>query len=219
MHDARHVAAMFGAHHQHESSVALGDDLVLQVLGGRPARELFERAAQLLPLLAQLVANALQFGAGLVEHLAARIDRVAHRVHFGLERGDVGHQLAKDGEVGPGTADAGARLIDGINEVGKQAQLERLERPARDVERVEGGGQRVARAKGKQRMPLEEPDRLARGRLQRDHDLRIGRRLEIGERSRAERRQRERGDGVDDAIEFERARGEHDSILVRSGGR
>ena len=33
--DARHVAAMLGAHHQHESSVALGDDLVLQVLRRR----------------------------------------------------------------------------------------------------------------------------------------------------------------------------------------
>ena len=40
------------------------------------ARVLLERAAQLLPLLAQLVADALQLGAGLVEHLAARIDRV-----------------------------------------------------------------------------------------------------------------------------------------------
>ena len=132
-----HVAAMLGAHHQHESSVAFGDDLVLQVLGGRPARELFERAAQLLALLAQLVANALQLGAGLIEHLAARIDRLAHRVHFRLEGGDVGHQLAKNREVSTGAANARARLIDGIDEVGEQAQLERFERagPARQARR------------------------------------------------------------------------------------
>ena len=46
-------------------------------------------------------------------------------------------------------------------------------------------------------------------------DLRIARRLELRERRRAERRQRELGDGVDDAIEFERAGGESIEKEVR----
>ena len=203
MDDARHVAAMLGAHHQHEPPVAFGDHFILQVLGGRPAGELFERAAQLLALLAQLVTNALQLGAGLVEHLAARINRLPHRVHFSLEGGDVGHELAKDGEVSARAANTRPRLIDGIDKVGKQAQLERFEGPALHVECVEGVGQAFARTQGKEGMPLEEPDRLGRGRLQGDNDLRIGRGLEVLQRSGAERRQRERGDRVDDPIKFE----------------
>jgi hypothetical protein len=89
VHNAGHAAAMFGAHHQHEAPVALGDDLVLQVFRRRAASELFQRAAQLLTLLPQLVADAFELRAGLVEDLAARIDRLPHRVHFRLECGDV----------------------------------------------------------------------------------------------------------------------------------
>jgi hypothetical protein len=137
---------MLGSYHQHESPVAFGDDFVLEVLRGRPARELLERAAQFLALLSQLVANALQFGARLIEHLAARIDRLTHRIDFRLERRDVGHQLAQDREVGARPADTRARLIDGVDEISEQAQLERLERPALHVERVQGIGQSLARA-------------------------------------------------------------------------
>ena len=200
---------MLGAHHQHEAAVALGDDLVLQVLRRRAARVLLERAAQLLPFLAQLVANPLQLGARAVEHVAARIDRVAHRRDFALERGDLRDELAQDGEVVAGAGDAGARLIDRIDEVGDHAQLQRLERPALHVERVERIGQRFAGAQRKQRVALEERDRLAGRRLRGDDDFRIRRRLELRQRRRAERRQRERGDGVDDAIEFKRAGGKH----------
>ncbi len=99
MNDAGHVATMLGADHQHEAAVALGDDFVLQVFRAASASVLLERPAQLLPLLAELVANALQLGACAVEHLAARIDRVANGVDFALERGDVRDQRAKNREV------------------------------------------------------------------------------------------------------------------------
>ena len=207
--DARHVAAMLGPHHQHEPAVALGDDFVLQILGGGSARVLLERAAELLPLLSQLIADPFQLGARAVEHLAAGIDRVAHRGDFILERADVGDQLAKSRKFRPGAPDAGARLIDAVHEVGQHAQLQRLERPARDFERIERFRQRLARAQRKQRMPLKKLDRLAGGRLSGDDDVRISRRRELRQRRRSQRRQRQRGDGIDNAIEFEGAGGEH----------
>ena len=46
---------------------------------GAAARVMLERAAQLLALLAQLVANPAQLRARLVENLAARIDRLPDR--------------------------------------------------------------------------------------------------------------------------------------------
>ena len=88
------------------------------------------------------------------------------------------------GKSSPARADAGARLIDRVDEVGDHAQLQRLERPALHVERVERIGQRFAGAQRKQRMPLEELDRLAGRRLRGDDDLRIGRRLELRQRRR-----------------------------------
>ena len=111
------------------------------------------------------------------------------------------------GKSSPARADARARLIDRVDEVRDHAQLQRLERPARDVERVECLGQRLAGAQRKQWMALEKLDRLGGRRLRGDDDLRIGGRLELRERCRAERRQRKRGDGVDDPIEFQSASG------------
>jgi hypothetical protein len=47
MDDARNRGPMLGAHHQHESAVAIGDDLLLEVLGGvLTAQERLERAPQ-----------------------------------------------------------------------------------------------------------------------------------------------------------------------------
>ena len=73
--DARDVAAMLGAHQQHEAAVALGHHIVLQVLRRvLAAGELLERVAEPLPQLAQPVADAAQRRAGVVEHLAGDVD-------------------------------------------------------------------------------------------------------------------------------------------------
>ena len=62
-------------HDQHVAAVALGDDLILQVLRGVLAAQVrLERAAQPRPLLAQPVADALQLRARVVDHLAGRVD-------------------------------------------------------------------------------------------------------------------------------------------------
>ena len=75
--------------------------------------------------------------------------------------------------------------------------VERLVEPAPGAQREE-------------RVALEIRRRLG-GRVERRGDgLRIGLRLQRRQRRRAERRQREPGDDLDDAIEFEGAKGEHD---------
>ncbi len=170
---------------------------------------MLERAAQLLALLAQLIANPAQLRARLVENLATGIDRLPDRADFILERGYLGDELAQDRKIRAGAADARARLVHRIDEVGNHAQLHRLERPADHVERLERLGQRLARSQRKQRVPFEKPHRLAGRRLQRDHDLWIRRRLERRERLGAKRRQRQCRDGVNDPIEFESAGCEH----------
>ena len=61
VHDARNRGAVLGAHHQHVAAVALGDDLLLQVLRRVLAAQVrLERAAQPRALLAQPIADALQ---------------------------------------------------------------------------------------------------------------------------------------------------------------
>ena len=99
-----------------------------------------------------------------------------------------------------------ARLIDRVDEVGQHAQLQRFERPPRDVERIERVGQRLAGPQREQRMALEKPHGLARRRLRRDHDLRIVDGSSSDSDAR-QRRQRQRRDGIDNAIEFERSGG------------
>ena len=73
------AAAMLGLHDQHVAAVALGDDLLLQVLRRVLAAQVrLERAAQPRALLAQPIADALQLRARVVDDLAGRIDLVAH---------------------------------------------------------------------------------------------------------------------------------------------
>ena len=123
-------------------------------------------------------------GLALIEDVAAGIDRVPHRRDFALERSDLRDQLSQDGEVVAGAADAGARLIDRVDEVGDHAQLQRLERAALHVERVERIRQSVSGAQRKERVAFEELDRFTRRRLRGHDDLRIARRLELRERRR-----------------------------------
>jgi hypothetical protein len=77
-------------------------------------------------------------------------------------------------------------------------------------------GQRVVQAsactKRKQRVALEICRRFAGGVERGRHRLGIGVRRELGQPVRAERRQREAGDDLDDAIEFERTEGQHQKI-------
>ena len=90
VHDARDRAAMLGTNHQHVAAVAIGDDLLLQILRRvRAAQERFERrrAASLL-LPAQPLADAGERRAGVVGDLAGRLDLAPHVGDLALERRD-----------------------------------------------------------------------------------------------------------------------------------
>ena len=85
--DAGNRRAVLGAHDQHVAAVAIGDDLLLQVLRGVLAAQVrLERAAQPRPLLAQPIANALQLRARVVDDLAGRVDLAADVGDLALER-------------------------------------------------------------------------------------------------------------------------------------
>ena len=75
--DAGNGAAMLGLDDEHVAAVPLGDDLVLQILRRVLAAQVrLERAPQPGPLLAEPIADDLQFGARVIDHVARRIDLV-----------------------------------------------------------------------------------------------------------------------------------------------
>ena len=78
VHDARNRRPVLGADDEHVAAVAIGDDLLLQVLRRVLAAQVrLERAAQPRPLLAQAIAQALQLRAGIVDDFAGGIDLAA----------------------------------------------------------------------------------------------------------------------------------------------
>ena len=78
VHDAGDPVAVLGLHDDHVATVAFGDDLFLQVLGGvLPAQVRLERAAQPRLLLPHLVADRAQRRAGVIDDVAGRIDLFA----------------------------------------------------------------------------------------------------------------------------------------------
>ena len=73
--DAGNRGSMFGANHQHVATVAVGDDLFLQILRGfASAQERIERGPQALFLSAQALADRRERRAGVVGDLAGRLD-------------------------------------------------------------------------------------------------------------------------------------------------
>ena len=87
MDDARNGVAMFGAHDEHVSAVAVGDNLILQVFRRLPsAHEAIERRPKLRARASQFVADVGQGGARGVTHVAGRIDRAPDGGSLVLER-------------------------------------------------------------------------------------------------------------------------------------
>ena len=136
---------MLGLHDEHVAAVALGDDLILQVLRGLLATQIrLERAAQPRPLLAQPLANELQLGARVVDHLARRIDLVARLRDLALERRGAAARLLEQRKRAGDTANRGARLVDRFEKCRERSRRGASSAPALDRERVENRRQ-VAR--------------------------------------------------------------------------
>ena len=211
VHDAGNRRLVLGPHHQHEAAVPAGDHLLLQVLGGVTASgELIERGAQLRPLAAQPLTNRRQRRTGVVDDLAVHVDGAAHGRDLVGERRQPGHQPLQDGEAARGAADRRLRLGDRGDEVGEDAQLQRLERTALHRQAVERRSQAGAGPQREDAVLLDVADRLAGCRQCLGDDRAVGLRL-LGEHpGLAHRGEREARQRVDDAVELE-GRGIHDS--------
>ncbi len=167
---------MFGAHHQHVAAVAVGDDLLLQVLRRVAlAEERLERAAQPASLRAQPVADRTERRAGIVGDVTGGVDLAADVGDLGGTTRPV-RRCARAEESCRPRSDGTATLLDRFQVVGQRQQAQRFERAAVDRQRarmvveVGRGAQREARVNG------QEADALARGPLSRDHGRRRGQR-------------------------------------------
>ncbi len=206
VHDAGNRRLVFGPHHQHEAAVPAGHHLLLQVLGRVAALgELLERGAQLGPLPAQPLANRRQSWTRLVEHLAVHVDGPSHRGDLVRERRQARHQLLQD-RVGTRRAvHGGLRVGNRGHEVGQDAQLQRLERPPFDRQRLERVLEARASAQREDRVLLDVAHRFGRGRERLGHDRAVDLRLLPQHARLAHGREREAGERRDDAVEFEGA--------------
>jgi hypothetical protein len=202
--DAGNRAAVLCLDDQNVPAVPLGDDLLLQVLGGVLAPEVrLQRAPQPRALLAEPFTDQPQLGARAVDDLARRLDLLANLAGLALERRGVAGGGFERGKRSSGAPDAGARFVDRIEKIRERDQAKRLERPTLDGERVEDLRQFGRRAQREQRVDLEIASRLGGGREQLRDVRRVDRRFEPAEAVRAHRREREAPDGLDDPVEFE----------------
>ncbi len=122
---------MLGADDQHVASVAVGDDLLLQVLRRLFAPQVgLERAAQPGPLLTKTVSNAPQLRTRIVHNLAAGIDLLADVVDLALEgRRRVGNP-PEVADRCAGAPDSRGGALDRREKRGQRQQVQRFEGPA-----------------------------------------------------------------------------------------
>ncbi len=99
VHDSGNAAAMLRLHDEDVTTVPLGDDLVLQVLGRVLAAQVrLEGAAQPRLLAPQAVPYPPQLRARIVHDVAGRVDDRADSGDFTLERRGVGAGLVEQRE-------------------------------------------------------------------------------------------------------------------------
>jgi len=197
---------MLGPHEQDVAPVAIGDDLILQVLLRVLAPDVrFQRVPEPRPLLAQPLADAPELGARLVAHVARRVDRPADVGDLGVEGRDAGGDGAEQGELARrGAPDGCGRLLDRLEEAGEPDECQRLERPALDGEGLE-------RLLEVARCPQREPGALGleahglgrQGERRLDAG-RVGVGREIREPRPAQGRHGEIANHLDDPVELER---------------
>ena len=208
VHDSGNRGAVFGSHDQHVASVAIGDDLLLQVFRRVLAAQIrFERAAQPRALLAQPIPQAPQLRARVVHHLAGR-----DRSCGGRRRSRVRTRPPlRDARAGSGTprraADRGAGRVDRGEKRGERQQLQRLR--ARVLRRASALEDRfeirrsVERQSGCRRGIARSPT----SRQARPPPPRLRLRLQQREARSPRRGLREAANRLDNAIELEGPQG------------
>ena len=206
VHDAGDRGAVLGADDEHVAAVAIGDDLLLQVLRRVLAAQVrLERAAQARALLAQAVAQALQLRARIVDDLAGGVDLARGR------RRSRARTTAASDDPAPsrGNAARWRRMPETVASIGREEGGER-----RAVQRLE---RRVRRRRAPRGSPRARPARAAGSRRCRRGSARFRRSsaraaatargssdgMQRGQPLGARRRLREPADGLDNPIEFE----------------
>ena len=203
------AVAVLGADDQHVAAVAVGDDLLLQILRRVLAAQIrLERAAQPRPLLAQPIAQAPQLRARIVHDLAAGIDLAADVGDLALER---------RGAVGDGAQDAESRRARG----GSGAQVASTEaRNVASASRCSGSSARPSTASASRIASRSAGARSAISLVRRESATvsavaasaaatarGVGQRLQPREPRSSRRRLREAADRLDNPIEFEGPQG------------
>jgi hypothetical protein len=144
--DARNRRSVLAPDDEHVASIAVGDDLLLEIFRGVLAAQVrFQGAAQPRLLLAQTLANAAQLGAGIVDDVPGRVDLAADVGDLLFERGGGIRDAAQDWKRGAGAADRADDRIDRGKERCQREQLDWLDRPPFDGKRGENRIQIVGR--------------------------------------------------------------------------
>ena len=205
--DAGNGRPVLAADDEDVAAVAIGDDLLLQVLRRVPAAQVrFQRAAQARPLLAQAIAQVRELRAGIVDDFAGGSDLAPDVADLVLERG---RGLGDGGEQGKAAARFPDRGTRGIDRGEKSRQIEerlRFEHASLDGERHQ---ERVEIVGGLERdvAVAQEARRLGRGRERARHRARVDERLQLRQTRRTRRRQCEAAYRFDDPVVFERPQG------------
>ena len=129
VHDSGNRRAMFRSNDQHVPSIAIRDDLLLQVLRGVLAAQIrLQRAAQPRALLAQPIPQAPQLRARVVHDLAGR-DRSCGGCRRSRARTTPSSPRSAAGsETRRGRAECRRSRLDGSEERREREQVQRLER-------------------------------------------------------------------------------------------
>ncbi len=217
VHDAGDGGAVLGADHQDVAPVAVGDDLVLQVLRRLPAaQERLQRAAQARPLLAQPVPDDPQLRARVVGHLARLVDLPADVGDLALERRGGVDERRELGQVAAGPADRGPGRVDRRQEAAELDERRRLEQASLDGE----GGQDAVEARRRREREvavLAQIGHALAGRCERRGDRPgVGQRTERAQPFSGQRRRGQAAHRLHDTVEFEGPQGArvHRACLV-----
>ena len=204
MDDAGDRGAVLGAHDEHVAAVAIGDDLLLQVLRRVLAAEVgLQRVPRSLDRCFRRRSRML-LSSGLASSTTSPAGSILRRMSAisGSKVAAVVAIARRIGYVPRARRTAAAGCFDRGEEVGERQELARIEGAALDRQRCQGRVQVVRRAES-DRGFRQETNGLGR-RIQRRRDLaRLDERRQARQPGQTGRRLREAADRFDDAIEFE----------------
>ena len=205
--DSRYCRAMLAADDEDVPAVAVGHDLLLEILGRvATAQVRFERSTQPRPLFTQAIAQCRELRAGVIEDFERRADLAADVGDLMLERGGRLDDRAEQWKTPTNLANGSASRVDRRQKRGEVDERLRLEDAAFDRQRHQKGIE-VLRRLQSDRPVAQETGRLVRRCEGRRDGAAVGQRLQLRQTRRARRRQCKAAYRLDDPIVFERPQG------------